>query len=73
MKESMRLYPAALFVRRTNLGVGCELVVPSDPSGAGAGAGAADGAGGATAEIGPTGYCSPRHRVPFNAGDEGSK
>jgi len=25
------------------------------------------------AEVGPAGYCSPRHRVPFNLSDEGVK
>ena len=28
---------------------------------------------GARVEVGPGGYCSPRHRVPFDSRDEGSK
>ena len=25
------------------------------------------------ADVGPAGYCPPRHRVPFNSRDEGSE
>ena len=58
MKETLRLYPAALYVvRRADPGVGGELVVPSGGGEGGAEAGA--GAGGVTA--------GRRFRVPEGA------
>ena len=65
MKETLRLYPAALYVvRRADPGVGGELVVPSGAgaeaaAGAEAEAGAGAGAGGVTA--------GRRFRVPEGA------